>query len=79
MNGGSLEQVDEFVYLGSVFAKDGGVDKDVDRRVNAGNLIKGGLNAVVANEKFVDGSYVNSPQQSSGTNFDVWQWDKKLA
>jgi len=35
-----LEQVDEFVYLGSMFTSDG--KTDIERRVNAGNSINGG-------------------------------------
>ncbi|CAG4964250.1 unnamed protein product [Parnassius apollo] len=39
-----LEQVNEIVYLGSAFTRDGRCDLDVDRRVTAGNKVNGALN-----------------------------------
>ena len=42
INDVSVEQVNEFVYLGSMFTKDGTIDADVERRVNATNKVNGG-------------------------------------
>jgi hypothetical protein len=36
-----VEQVKEFVYLGSMFTRDGKCDSDIERRVNAGNMVNG--------------------------------------
>jgi hypothetical protein len=38
INGEKVEQVKEFVYLGSLFTRDGKCDSDIERRVNAGNM-----------------------------------------
>ena len=32
-----------FVYLGSMFTRDGNIDADVERRVNAENKVNGGI------------------------------------
>jgi hypothetical protein len=37
--------VKEFVYLGSMFTRDGKCDSDIDRRVIAGNMVNGALHA----------------------------------
>ena len=42
INNMCVEQVNEFVCLGSMFTKDGKIDADVERRVNAGNKVNGG-------------------------------------
>lgn len=47
MNDEHLEQVHEFMHLGSMMMWDGRPNKDNERRVNAGN---GGHNAEVANK-----------------------------
>ena len=36
LNGEALEEVDQFKYLGSVIAANGGVEADVHHRVNEG-------------------------------------------
>jgi hypothetical protein len=36
-----VEQVKEFVYLGSMFTRDRKCDSHIERRVNAGNMVKG--------------------------------------
>ena len=41
INDVSVEQMKEFVYLGSMFTRDGKIDADVERRVNAGNKVNG--------------------------------------
>jgi hypothetical protein len=45
INGEKVEQVKEFVYLRSMFTRDGKCDSDIERRVNAGNMVNGALNA----------------------------------
>jgi hypothetical protein len=45
MNGEKVEQVKEFVYLGSMFTRDEKCDSDIERRVNAGNMVNGALHA----------------------------------
>ncbi|CAG5039926.1 unnamed protein product [Parnassius apollo] len=47
IEGELIEQVDEFVYLGCVFSRDGRYDKDIERRVNAGNRVNGALHSIV--------------------------------
>ncbi|GBP06326.1 hypothetical protein EVAR_3643_1 [Eumeta japonica] len=42
-----VEQVKEFVYLGSLFTNDGKHDRDIERRVNAGNKSNGSLLALM--------------------------------
>lgn len=42
-----VEQVNEFIYLGSLFTRDGKCDGDIERRVSAGNKMNGALNSVV--------------------------------
>ena len=37
LKGGTLEEVDCFMYLGSQVAADGGCEKDVVHRMNEGN------------------------------------------
>jgi len=66
-----LEQIDAFVYLGSMFTRDGKTDRDIERRVNAGNSnsINGGLNAVAANVQRSEGC---SPQWSADINPNAW-------
>ena len=39
INDVSVEQVNEFIYLGSMFTRDGKINADVERRVNAGNKV----------------------------------------
>lgn len=41
-----LKQVDDFVYLGSMFTRGGKTGRDIERRVLAGISIKGGLDPV---------------------------------
>ncbi|XP_063364410.1 uncharacterized protein LOC134653055 isoform X2 [Cydia amplana] len=46
-----VQQVKEFVYLGTLFTRDGKHDKDIERRVNAGNRVNGALNAFMSSQK----------------------------
>ncbi|XP_063537021.1 uncharacterized protein LOC134746536 [Cydia strobilella] len=46
-----VEQVKEFVYLGTLFTRDGKHDKDIERRVSAGNRVNGALNAFMSSQK----------------------------
>jgi hypothetical protein len=39
--------VKEFVYLGSMFTRDGKCDNDIQRRMNAGNMVNGTLHAFI--------------------------------
>ena len=49
LNGEALEEVDEFKYLGSVKAANGGVEADVRHRVNEGCKVLGALEGVMKN------------------------------
>ncbi|GBP52205.1 hypothetical protein EVAR_87590_1 [Eumeta japonica] len=46
-DGEKVEQVKEFVYLGSLFTNDGKHDRNIKRRVNAGNKMNGALLAIM--------------------------------
>ena len=46
LNGEALEEVDQFKYLGSVIAANGGVEADVHHRVNEGCKVLGALKGV---------------------------------
>ena len=49
LNGQVLEEVDRFKYLGSIIAVDGGVEADVNHRVNEGCKALGALKKVMKN------------------------------
>ena len=49
LNGEVLEQVNEFKYLGSVVAANGGVEADVRHRVNEGSKVLGAMKGVMRN------------------------------
>ena len=49
LNGEALEAVDQFKYLGSVIAANGGVEADVRHRVNEGCNVLGALKEVMKN------------------------------
>ena len=49
LNGEALEEVDQFKYLGSVIAANGGVEADVRYRVNEGCKVLGALKVVMKN------------------------------
>ena len=49
LNGEALEEVDQFKYLGSVIAANGGVEADVHHRVNEGCKELGALKGVLKN------------------------------
>ena len=49
LNGEALEEVDQFKYLGSVIAANGGVEADVSLRVNEGCKVLGALKGVMKN------------------------------
>ncbi|KAI5632627.1 reverse transcriptase (RNA-dependent DNA polymerase) domain-containing protein [Phthorimaea operculella] len=46
-----VEQMKEFVYLGSKFTSDGKSESDIERRVNAGNMVIGALHAFMNSQK----------------------------
>ena len=50
LNGEALEEVDQFKYLGSVIAANGGGEADVRHRVNEGCKVLGALKGVMKNE-----------------------------
>ena len=54
INDVSVEQMNEFVYLGSMFTRDGKIDADVERRVNGGNKVNGGIHEVVTNQSMFE-------------------------
>ncbi|GBP71599.1 hypothetical protein EVAR_10812_1 [Eumeta japonica] len=47
IEGQKVEQVKEFVHLGSLFTNDSKHDSDIERRVNAGNKVNGALLAIM--------------------------------
>ena len=49
LHGEALEEVDQFKYLGSVIAANGGVEADVRHRVNEGYKVLGALAGVMKN------------------------------
>ena len=49
LNGEVLEEVDQFKYLGSVIAANGGVEADVRHRVNEGCKVLDALEGVMKN------------------------------
>ena len=49
LDGEVLEEVDQFKYLGSVIAADGGVEADVKHRVNEGCKVLGAMRGVIKN------------------------------
>ena len=49
LNGEALEEVDQFKYLGSVIAANGGVEADVCHRVNEGCKVLDALKGVMKN------------------------------
>ena len=49
LNGEVLEQVNEFKYLGSVVAANGGVEADVSHRISEGSKVLGAMKGVMRN------------------------------
>ena len=49
LDGEALEQVDQFKYLGSIIAENGGVEADVSNRVKEGSKVLGAVNGVIKN------------------------------
>ena len=49
IDGEALEEVDQFKYLGSVIAANGGVEADVSHRVSEGCKVLGAVNGVIKN------------------------------
>lgn len=81
INGETVEQVSEFVYLGSVFTRDGKIEKDVKRRVNAGNQINGALHSFVSRKgisqkaRLAVHNGVLAPTLMYGS--ECWAWKKQ--
>ncbi|GBO99489.1 hypothetical protein EVAR_672_1 [Eumeta japonica] len=51
IEGEKVEQVKEFVYLDTLFTNDGKQDRDIEKRVNAGNKVNEVLLAIVNSKK----------------------------
>ena len=51
LNGEALEQVEQFKYLGSVIAADGGIEADIKHRINEGSKVFGALKGIVGNRE----------------------------
>ena len=51
LNGEALEEVDQFKYLGSVIAANGGMEADVRHRVNEGCKVLGAMKGVMNNKR----------------------------
>ena len=49
LDGEVLEQVDQFKYLGSIIAENGGVEADVINRVKEGSKVLGAVSGVIKN------------------------------
>ncbi|CAK1597415.1 unnamed protein product [Parnassius mnemosyne] len=81
IEGELVEQVDEFVYLGCVFSRDGRYDKDIERRVNAGNRVNGALHSIVKSQnvskkaRMAIHNAVLVPTLMYGS--ESWVWQKK--
>ena len=81
VNNDCLEQVDEYVYLGSLFTRDGRCDGEIERRKLAGDRINGVLRPVIANKNIsmVAKSTVHQaivvPTIMYGS--ETWTWLKK--
>ena len=50
LNGEALEEVDQFKYLGSIIAANGGVEADVSHRVSEGCKVLGAMSGVIRNK-----------------------------
>jgi hypothetical protein len=80
-NGEKVEKMEEFVYLGSMFTRDEKCDSDIERRVNAGNIVNGALHTfmgrrvVSKNAQFAVHSGVLLPTLMYGS--EIWVWQKK--
>ncbi|KAI5642326.1 reverse transcriptase (RNA-dependent DNA polymerase) domain-containing protein [Phthorimaea operculella] len=76
-----VEQVKEFVYLGSKFTSDGKCESDIERRVNAGNMGNGALHAFMNSQKVSNKARlavhrgVLVPTLMYGS--ESWVWQKK--
>ena len=81
IDGEKVEEVKEFVYLGSKFTKDGTCESDIERRVNAGNMVNGALYAFMNSQKVSQKARlavhrgVLVPTLMYGS--ESWVWQKK--
>ncbi|CAG9134602.1 unnamed protein product [Plutella xylostella] len=76
-----VEQVNEFVYLGCLFTRDGKCEGDIERRVKAGNKVNGALHSFMRSQNVsqkarlaVHGG-VLVPTLMYGS--ESWVWQKK--
>lgn len=78
-----VEQVNEFVYLGSMFTRNGRYDEDIKRRVNAANRVSGALHCMMASRtvskeaRLAVHNSVFVPTLMYGS--ESWVWQKKHA
>ncbi|XP_049870886.1 uncharacterized protein LOC126370141 [Pectinophora gossypiella] len=76
-----VEQVNEFVYLGTMFTRDGKCDEDIERRVRLGNSVNGAMHAVVSSQcisqdaRMAVHNAVLVPTLKYGS--ECWVWQKK--
>ncbi|GBP64728.1 hypothetical protein EVAR_56760_1 [Eumeta japonica] len=81
LEGEKVEQVKEFVYLGSLFTNNGKHDREIERKVNAGNKVNGALLAIMNSKSFSrqvrlaihNGILIPTPMYGS----EDWIWQKK--
>ncbi|XP_026317751.1 uncharacterized protein LOC113228612 [Hyposmocoma kahamanoa] len=76
-----IDQVNEFVYLGSVFTRDGKFDEDIERRVRKGNAVNGAISGVMGSNILSQKAYMSIhnallvPTLTFGS--ESWVWQKK--
>lgn len=76
-----VEQVNEFVYLGCVFTRDGKYEEDIERRVKLGNQVNGALHSLMHNRNLSNKARlaihegVLIPTLTYGS--ECWVWQKK--
>ena len=81
LNGERLEQVNEFVYLGSMFDRNGRIDGEITRRVNAGAQVVDAMNKFARDERLSKGARmavygsVVVPVLMYGS--ETWVWQKR--
>ena len=81
VEGECLEQVNEYVYLGSLFSRDGRCDKEMERRKIAGSRVSGALRPLVRSKnvslqaKKLMHNAILLPSITYGS--ETWTWLKK--
>lgn len=81
LGGEKVEQVREFVYLGSLFTRDGKSEEDIERRVKKGNSVSGAIHSVMSSQtvsakaRMAIHNGVLVPTLMYGS--ESWVWQKK--